>query len=110
MNTAHHRCAMLANKFPNVCINIGFLHNFNNFCFYFFQIYQYLCNNEPALIFYAPNYAANETPPNYMHIKTLEEINLLSGAALLYSKKIIIVTRSYETIQSHDFLYIVKLT
>nr|WDA64605.1 hypothetical protein PIFADJLK_00035 [Oryctes rhinoceros nudivirus] len=120
MNTALHRCAVMAEKFPKVCcLNVSYacmrvhilicsrthIHAF----IFFSQLYMYLCNHEPALIFYSPQSNPDNIPPNYFHVRYLEEANLLGGVAMLYSKKIIVATNSYDTIQSSDHLYVTKL-
>lgn len=76
---------------------------------YIFQLYMYLCNHEPALIFYSPQSNPDNIPPNYFHVRHLEEANLLGAVAMLYSKKIIVATNSYDTIQSSNHLYVTKL-
>lgn len=53
---------------------------------------------------------SNETIPiGYYHLKTFEQLQYVSGPAIAYGKKIIIATRSYDTIPSADHLVVIRL-
>lgn len=48
-------------------------------------------------------------PLGYHVLRTFEELQYVSGPAIAYGKKIIIATRSYDTIPSSDHLTVIRL-
>lgn len=61
-------------------------------------------------LYYAPRMYSNETIPlGYHHLKSFEELQYVSGPAVAFRKKIIIATRSYDTVPSADHLTVIRL-
>lgn len=54
-------------------------------------------------------YSNEDIPMGYYHLKSFEELQLISGPAIAYGKKIIVATRSYDTIPSSDHLTVIRL-
>jgi len=74
------------------------------------QLYNFIRDSEPIVKLYF-SYKAHDDfcPPMYYHVRTFEEIGLVSGPALVYNKKIIVATKSIATFPNSDHLYIVRL-
>lgn len=82
------------------------------FCIVKFQLYQYIYENHPAIVFFAANqtelrWGQTSVPEHYPRIN-MRDATLLSGPILMDNRKIIIVTFSWYDIPNANIAIVVR--
>ena len=78
----------------------------------FLQLYQYIYENHPAIVFFASNqtelrWGQSSVPEQYPRI-TMRDATLLAGPILMDNRKIIIVTFSWYDIPNSNIAIVVR--
>lgn len=87
-NTARHRLSTLGRLYP--------------------QLYDYVQRHPIAVLYYDPARVA-AAPPHAFTVNSIAELEAVSGAALLYSKKIVVLMRSSEHFVGQNQCYVSRI-
>lgn len=68
------------------------------------QLYNHIQQNNLVKIYYSYRTYDGYIPNGYFHITSKEQLDLLSGPAVLYNKKIIVATKEIVSIESELYM------
>lgn len=98
-------------KYPQVILLVFFhtyAHTPTMIClFVCLQLYNHIQQNNIVKIYYSYRTYDGHVPDGYFHITSKEQLDLLSGPAVLYNKKIIVATKEIVSIEPE--LYMVRI-
>lgn len=81
---------------------------FFSLLFFALQLYDYVQRHPIAVLYYDPARVA-AAPPHAFTVNSIAELEAVSGAALLYSKKIVVLMRSSEHFVGQNQCYVSRI-